>query len=288
MNSLGKEAEELYKKLKQKHSWLSFDEARQRAVDFKEQREGIRNKLKDSQIVFEPIEQKKQNYARKLERIKNQSSKHKTNISKYESSYETSIRTSEEFQDKMEEEHLAFRDLDTKQRQAEKNVSDQKVKLEKFTTDLAEYPNKDEIQLSLQTSLDEGRKKKKECQQLRSHQQMLSEKERTYLDEARNVQVRLSRMQDEKAMRKKRFFNQNEKLAATYKWLESNRGLFRRQVWGPIAIEVTVKSPDVAACLEQHVSQNVWKMYVVECQGKFFRTSFYIKNIMLKMNTNVL
>merc|ERR1712232_556156 len=49
-----KEAEELLKKLKQKCAWLSFDEARQKAVDKKSQREEIRSKLKDSTIVFEP------------------------------------------------------------------------------------------------------------------------------------------------------------------------------------------------------------------------------------------
>ena len=112
---------------------------------------------------------------------------------------------------------------------------------------------------------------------------MLQQKGKDLEEDARRIQVKLNRMQDEKARRKEHLFR-NEKLAATYQWLESNRtlkllflicidifmigNLFRRQVWGPIAIEVTVQNQDVAACLEQHVSYNVWKMYVVECQGK--------------------
>lgn len=47
-------------------------------------------------------------------------------------------------------------------------------------------------------------------------------------------------------------------------WLQRNRGMFRAEVYGPIAAEVTVSERRNAKILEHHVQNNVWCSFVVQ------------------------
>jgi chromosome segregation ATPase len=53
-------------------------------------------------------------------------------------------------------------------------------------------------------------------------------------------------------------------LGQIYNWLKANLKSFRRPVWGPIACEVTLKTNNAAAYLEQHVPNFALKAFVVE------------------------
>ena len=76
-------------------------------------------------------------------------------------------------------------------------------------------------------------------------------------------------MKDEKKRRQEKIFLMHPKLGEGFHWLDQNRKMFRRPVWGPIAREVSPKSANASAYLESHVSINVLKSYVVECKEDY-------------------
>lgn len=63
--------------------------------------------------------------------------------------------------------------------------------------------------------------------------------------------------------------NSDKALFEAYKFVEKNRKMFRRQVWGPIACEINTDNIATSNCLEQHVKNSVWRSFVVECMEDY-------------------
>jgi hypothetical protein len=86
---------------------------------------------------------------------------------------------------------------------------------------------------------------------------------------AHAFQQKLSQMNDDAARRRERIFRQDPNLGKIHNWLESNRGKFRHNVWGPIACEVSTKSQNASAFLEQHVPNWALKAFVVQSKEDY-------------------
>jgi hypothetical protein len=71
------------------------------------------------------------------------------------------------------------------------------------------------------------------------------------------------------ARRKEKILGGDNNLRQAYKWIDQNRKMFRRTVWGPIACEISTNDVATSNCLEQHVSNNVLKTFVVECMEDY-------------------
>ena len=70
-------------------------------------------------------------------------------------------------------------------------------------------------------------------------------------------------------IRNEKIFNSDKSLREAYAWVDQNRKMFRRQVWGPIVCEITTQDLATSNCLEQHVRNAVLKSFVVECQEDY-------------------
>jgi len=70
-------------------------------------------------------------------------------------------------------------------------------------------------------------------------------------------------------LRLQRLFAKAPNVEQAYKFIDQNRKMFRKPVWGPIAAEVQPKNQKTASYLENHVSQATWKAYVVECKEDY-------------------
>ncbi|XP_078148221.1 structural maintenance of chromosomes 5 [Carex rostrata] len=55
-----------------------------------------------------------------------------------------------------------------------------------------------------------------------------------------------------------------ERIVEAYKWLEEHRNELRREVYGPVLLEVNVADKAHAAYLEQHVPNYVWKAFITQ------------------------
>lgn len=76
-------------------------------------------------------------------------------------------------------------------------------------------------------------------------------------------------MNEIKARRNEKIFQSDDALRRAFEWINSNRKMFRREVWGPVVCEITTDDVDISNCLEQHVRNNVWNSFVVECMSDY-------------------
>lgn len=81
---------------------------------------------------------------------------------------------------------------------------------------------------------------------------------------AKAAQARLAKMKDSKTERAKRYFRQVPNADRICDWVEKNRSLFRKGVWGPIAVEAAPQNAEIAAYLEQHTPNFILKAFVCE------------------------
>ena len=69
--------------------------------------------------------------------------------------------------------------------------------------------------------------------------------------------------------RNERIFNSDQALRLAFQWVDQNRKMFRRQIWGPIVCDITTQDESTSKCLEQHVRNAVLKSFVVECREDY-------------------
>lgn len=79
-------------------------------------------------------------------------------------------------------------------------------------------------------------------------------------------QRRLAAMKDDKARRNESIFAKDQNLKQVYDYINSNRTIFRRPVHGPIVCEIDTQDTKISNYLDQHVSGNVFRQFVVECK----------------------
>jgi len=88
-------------------------------------------------------------------------------------------------------------------------------------------------------------------------------------DELSNVKKKLDRLQDEKEQRRNHVLRQFPDVRNAYNWIQNNRNAFRKEVIGPIACEISPKSNNSAAYLEQHVPNTLLKSFVVQDKSDY-------------------
>jgi hypothetical protein len=69
-----------------------------------------------------------------------------------------------------------------------------------------------------------------------------------------------------------------------YNWIQDNRQLFRKEVIGPIACEITSKSKNAAAYIEMHVSNATLKSFVVQSKEDY---DLLYQNVRVRMKLPV-
>ncbi|KAI3987496.1 hypothetical protein MKX01_000111 [Papaver californicum] len=55
-----------------------------------------------------------------------------------------------------------------------------------------------------------------------------------------------------------------DKIHEAYRWLQEHRHEFKKEVYGPILLEVTVPNKDHASYLEDHVASYIWRSFVTQ------------------------
>jgi len=255
--------------LQKKKVWLQFDEARIRAVEIKEEKDSLKMEEKQVRVALRPLEEKEAKLTSDVSRMKGRFAALDKTLRQSQKEYEKCLRKAENYTDEMETSMSDLHALDSIQRQAERRVTTQKEKVESLEAQMGDYPPENEIEDMINEARNSATDCRKKVQltkiELGRVAQQLKEREQ----EEQASRAKLTKMNDDRARRKERIFRQHPKLYETYSWLDQNRKMFRRPVWGPIACEITTKSVNTAAYLEQHVPNSFLKAYVVECKEDY-------------------
>ena len=264
-----KQHEKSLKLLEQKKAWLEFDLVRMKALELKEERTKIDSTLKEYRATLQPLREQCAEFQLKVNKSKSKVKQIEKAIQNAKTGYETGQRSSERLQDEIESQLNNFTSIDAMQRQSLQNVKKMEEKVKIVEAEVNEYPPEQQLKETHNQATEELRKLKTQLNrakhELSSKQNQLKDQQ----DMKQHLVDKLGRMKDDKARRNERIFRQFPKLYEAHQWLEQNRKMFRRPVWGPIVCEIITKDEKVASFLEQHVANTILKAFVVECDEDY-------------------
>ncbi|KDO35052.1 hypothetical protein SPRG_01116 [Saprolegnia parasitica CBS 223.65] len=87
--------------------------------------------------------------------------------------------------------------------------------------------------------------------------------------EIRRLDAQLGKLNNEQEQRKHALSTADPSCMRAYDWLQKNQEKFRRKVWGPLALEIQVKDPFHAKCLEDTVQNWQLTSFVTECNEDY-------------------
>eukprot|EP00551_Chaetoceros_affinis_P006129 CAMPEP_0203670242 /NCGR_PEP_ID=MMETSP0090-20130426/6384_1 /ASSEMBLY_ACC=CAM_ASM_001088 /TAXON_ID=426623 /ORGANISM="Chaetoceros affinis, Strain CCMP159" /LENGTH=1165 /DNA_ID=CAMNT_0050535065 /DNA_START=104 /DNA_END=3601 /DNA_ORIENTATION=+ len=255
--------------LKQKHVWMRFDTKREEAIELKDKKKELSVSVKAAREKIRPVEEAIAQVAHDLERNVVRRNELEKGMGHSLRKFNDGTLKAEKYNDEIENNKVDLTEIDTKHRRLLGHVEDCRRKKEQYESQLREYPPEQELIDAFDAAREEQRHLREKLRLVKSD---LVELQQTYKDrkeELEQAENTFTRMQDEKARRNEKILSQDPALAKAYQWVNQNRKMFRRQVWGPIVCDITTRDVNASNCLEQHVRNAVLNSFVVECMEDY-------------------
>ena len=252
-----------------KHIWMEVDDCLLEAQELRDRKKELKAQLKDAQRELEPkntrlseLEEMK----REVDHEEKRMTKDKANIVK---DIEKQGKKFETHEDEIEELAAKVLDLENRGDQNQKAIRDAESKVTQYTSQIAGLGVDMEL---LQSEYDTTKKASYELkivkQQAENELRVVKKELREFEDHASEIQRKLVKQQDSKRKQLDAVFT-NKKFHGAREIcdiIQRNLKKFRHQVHGPVATLVTPKpgtEKQHAAFLEHHVSDQLWRSYVV-------------------------
>jgi chromosome segregation ATPase len=256
--------------LQKKMYWLQFELLRARALECKEEKSQIKDLLKAADAELRPLTERVNKLADEKKKREDQYKMLDQNTQRCQKEMDKQNKKYETHDDEIENILAEIRELDSKRGKLQAEHEKAQGRVEVLEEQQQNFPASPE---QVDKEFAEAIEKRKVIlrayemtkRELRTCHEQLQELER----KAQGFQQKLSQMNDDSARRRERIFRQDPNLSKIHNWLENNRGKFRHNIWGPIACEVSTKTQNTAAFLEQHVPNWILKAFVVESKEDY-------------------
>ncbi|PIA53697.1 hypothetical protein AQUCO_00900346v1 [Aquilegia coerulea] len=251
--------------MRKKLPWLKYDKLKVEYVEAKKDEADAKTKMDAATKVLHdlnvPIE--KQRKLKELQEVsqKNVNTLIAKNLAKRMESLENESRLGVQIRGRYKE----MEELRRQEESRQQRISNAKKDLASAEIELANLPiyepPKSEIDrlLTQITELDMSAKRKASQK---------SEQEHNLLLNRRNLQQCTNRLKEmENANNKLLQALRNsgaEKIFEAYRWVQEHRNELKREVYGPVLLEVNIPSREHAAYLENHVAKYVWKSFITQ------------------------
>ena len=255
--------------LKKKRAWLVFDQKREEAKLAKEKREELKKLKKEAEKEIRPLAERHATVESDLSHIQGRYKASETKIKKDKQSYDECFVKCDRYMDEVEQEMNDYRTIDASQRRAEKNLEKERLRLEQLEGEAQDFPPIAEIEKTMKDTQAEMVKIKNSMNNEKSKAGRLSDQMEEARQKKDEASSRLDRLKDDKKLRLESFCNKFANVGQAYKFIDENRKIFRKKVWGPVAAEVQPENQLAASYLEQHVANTTWKAFVVECKEDY-------------------
>ena len=235
--------------LKKKRAWLYFDMVRLEAVATKELRDQLKKRKREAEKALQPLVRRhahaETEAAKYLSRCKALELKGK----KDKQAFEDEIDKLGRFSDMVENEISDYATIEAEQRVNEKKMERQRTQLENVEAMGGDFPPLEDIERTLKI-------KQKEMRDLKSA--MSGEKRRLqglvdHIEKAGQdkdgATRELTRLKDERKLRRQRLFAKAPSVAKAWEFIDNNRKMFRKPVWGPIGESLSSQPSRVPPCL---------------------------------------
>lgn len=250
--------------LTKKKVWLEFEHIREQCLELKQRRDAMKSEIRAAREEIAPLEEEQQ----RLESLKKElEAKHKLldqNTQKAIKEMEKQSTKYEKHDDEMENVVAQLLELDSKRGRLEKVLAEAETRLKQLEEQHAALPPREQLEQEFDVARENLKSGRKDYDAAKRQDRTLRQKFGELEEAAGILQNKLAKLNDDGARRREKVLRQAPNLAKICEWLDKNRGLFRRPVFGPIVVEVTTKSQNTAAYLEFHVPSNILKSFVVE------------------------
>ncbi|KAI7729601.1 hypothetical protein M8C21_012043, partial [Ambrosia artemisiifolia] len=251
--------------MKKKLPWLKYDMKKAEYLEAKDQEKDAKKKLDEAAKLLNNIREpsEKLQHDKKDQDVK--CKKLRDLLDNVEASFKQMLDKENQLGVKVKGKYNDMEDLEKqehsrKQRiaRAEKDLADAELELQ----NIPPYePPREKIEklgaeiLELEASAREKRYQKKEKEKLLDRNKVL----------ARQTAERLREMENIKNKRLQALRNSGaEKISDAYQWVQAHRHEFKKEVYGPVLIEVNISNQLHAAYLESHVPYYIWKAFITQ------------------------
>lgn len=251
--------------MKKKLPWLKYDMKKAKYLEAKNKEKEAKKNLDAAAKMLnelrEPIEERKQEKKERDIKCK----KIRDLLDNVETSRKQMLEKEDQLCLKVKGRYHDMEELERQEQSRQERI----VKAEKDLTD-AELelqnlppfePPRDKIEklgaeiLELEASAREKRHQKKEKEKLLDRNKALARQSAERLREMENIKnKRLQALRNSGA----------EKISDAYNWVQSHRHEFKREVYGPVLLEVNISNQLHAAYLESHVPYYIWKAFITQ------------------------
>lgn len=255
--------------LMKKRKWVEFDQLREKCVKLKEQYDSLKGDVEEGREQVAPLQERYAEYNSQHEQLL---ARYRALDGEAETAKKEMLKQEKKVETLMDSVETGVQELasvDAERRQVERVVTELRGRLKEFEAMAANSPTMEECKLHLEEATEEFKNARPIFDKFRKTIADLTAKQVELRNQAKLVHTKILKMNDEKAIRRQKIFRQQPQLEKVCDWLENNRNEFRRPVWGPIVCEVTLKSNNAAAYLEQHVPNSALKAFVVECKADY-------------------
>jgi len=261
-----KEAVDRLNLFEKKKLWSKFDVAREEAVRLREERGEAKTRLTEAQNEVAPLKESLNSISCEVQENHSRVQAHEDHCSQIRREIVDCHNRAERTEDNLESELGNLSQLESARRLAEQRVRELEEKLKQSEAQLAEYPPEEDINNGMTESKTKLKEIRKRVQHASRDVQHKIRETKDISSERQDLLRKYEQMKDDKARRTERIFNHDKNLAEVFKWVDQNRKMFRRRIWGPIICEITPQSDVAAAFLESSVGNAVFKSFVVECR----------------------
>jgi chromosome segregation ATPase len=264
--------------------WIRFDETRIECMTIK----GNKKELKDQCLSLgKELEPHKENHTTFVEAKKKLEIRYKAlnqQTQKLQKEMEKQVKKYETHDDAIENALSELQAMDSHRARLENDVQQNRDKVSQYENHLADSAPKEQVEREWEDCRQERTALVPRYEEAkRDHRQKQGE-HREIQENLKHAQAKWNKLQDDKTQRKDRIFRQQPKLMEVYNWIQDNRQLFRKEVIGPIACEITSKSKNAAAYIEMHVSNATLKSFVVQSKEDY---DLLYQNVRVRMKLPV-
>ena len=273
--------------LRKKVAWLRYDEAAEKVRAKSVLKKELKAKRKAVEAELAPLTEQ---FNEKVERLRRTETRYKTmnqQVDKHRKEMSKQADKYDKHDENIENTMGQLNALDTHRAKLEQDAQRCREKVESLQNEANEVPALE----TLETDYKEARQKyaedRPEYDKAKREHVSLRDRVKDVDRDRKVAKDKLNNLLDDKARRKERIFRQQRQLRDASKWIDENRNMFRRKVWGPIVCEINPKSRNTAAYVEQHVPNSLLKSFVVEDKEDYDKLYKQVRE-QLKMPINII
>ncbi|ELP85262.1 structural maintenance of chromosome protein, putative, partial [Entamoeba invadens IP1] len=249
--------------LKMKRPWAIFEEARKKAVDMRDQKTFVQNKLKKLEEENRPVEEE---YAKVKGKIDSEEKKTLDSNRSYDSNekeYGRVVGRKEELDNKISSKRKEIELTKKRRDERVKTLTDLTAQVEVLQKKIDELPSLDELKAQADSSSVELKKVREDIISISEKDGQVEEDIRENSGKVLQLKKELGKLNDIKQNRLRKVFDVDPNVYQAYTWIEQNRNKFEAEVYGPVSVELTVSKDEYANYVEMAVPTNVLKGFVV-------------------------